>query len=155
MIKENRMTLDQLKSLETPHLFNVGTYKFEYEEDLEKELKELGIELDHLRLENMDRFEISIVPSRESHIRQLIVLGKLELNTYTSAEEYSKLEEEYKKSGDNRHDLLDWLFFSGKLKHVKITIPPGDFVYIFLRSFSRGGFYNARRGWHIGGLSES
>lgn len=142
---ENEIVLDRLKLFDIHYSFHICN--FEYEEELEKELKELGIEIDRLGFEYGEKFRISTYPSREDYIRVSLMHDIFPLKRYVSVSDYSKLEKEYMESGRKDISLEVWAAIKGKIRNIGITIPPGDSVYIFLRSFSRDSFYHVQRGW--------
>lgn len=142
---ENQTNLDELKSLEISD--GIRICNFVYEEKLEKELKKLDVEINNLKLEDGEKFRISTYPSREDYIRVSLMHDIFPLKRYVSVSDYSKLEKEYMESGRKDISLEVWAAIKGKIRNIGIIIPPGDYVYISLRSFSRDGFYHAQRGW--------
>lgn len=146
MIEENQVNLNRLKSLDNVNGVNV--FRFIYEQELERALQELGIELDRFRLEDRDKFSVTIYPSREFYLWLMIALGNLELKNYVSVEDYSRLEEEYKKSGEEDKELQDWVVDSGKLKEVKLCLYPGDYIYNLFRRFNQKNVYTTSRDWY-------
>lgn len=151
MRTENEIVLDRFKLFDTHYSFHV--YNFEYEKELEIELRKLGIEIDRLELKDGEPFRVLIYPSREDYIRVRITYGYLELKDYIPASEYQKLEEEYSKSGEKGLGLEKWLMRKGKVRDAELVIPPEDYVYTVFRTLKEDTVYDVKRGWYSNGFA--